>query len=214
MKNLKPILESLIFTSGKPIEIKKLAKFTDVKEEEIKKVLEELQQEYKNQNRGLSLILQSNQVQMTSAPEFAEFVKKVAVDELQEDLSKASLETLSIITYQGPITRAAIEAIRGVNCVYILRNLLIRGLITKAKSEKDARMSIYEVSFDFLRHLGIRKVQDLPDYENLHKEVTFEEYIKEAGKTATKPVEKISKPKILRRSQESSTKSGQMSNEY
>lgn len=184
MENLKSILESLIFTSGKPIEIKKLAKFTNIKEEEIKKALEELQQEYKNQNRGLSLILQSNQVQMTSAPKFAEFVKKVAVDELQEDLSKASLETLSVIAYRGPITRAAIEAIRGVNCVYILRNLLIRGLITKTKSEKDARMSIYEVSFDFLRHLGIQKVQDLPDYEKLHKEVKFEEYIKEAEKAA------------------------------
>lgn len=187
--NLKSILESLIFTSGKPIEIKKLAKFANVNEKEVKESLEELSSDYKNQKRGLSLILQSNQVQMVSAPELSKFVKKVVIDELQEDLSKAALETLSIIAYRGPITRATIEAIRGVNCVYILRNLLIRGLITKAKSEKDARMSIYEVSFDFLRHLSISRVQDLPDYEKLHKEVKFEEYIKEMEATTTKPTE-------------------------
>jgi segregation and condensation protein B len=187
--NLKSILESLIFTSGKPIEIKKLIKFANTSEGEVKKTLEELATEYKNQNRGLTLILQSGQAQMVSSPQFSEFVKKAIIDELQEDLSKAALETLTIIAYRSPITRAAIEAIRGVNCVYILRNLLIRGLITKAKSEKDARMSIYEVSFDFLRHLGVAKVQDLPDYEKLHKEEKFEEYIKEAEKTATKKPE-------------------------
>lgn len=187
MPNIKSILESLVFTSGKPIEIKKLAKFAGASEEEVKKALEELQTEYKNQGKGVNLVLQSKQVQMVSSPLCGEFVKKAVIDELQEDLSKAALETLSIVAYRGPITRAALEAIRGVNCVYILRNLLIRGLVTKAKSEKDARMSIYEVSFDFLRHLGVTKVQDLPDFEKLHKEAKFEEYIKEAEKAAIKP---------------------------
>lgn len=163
-----------------------MAKLTGAKDEEIKKTLREMQQEYQSQRRGISLILQSNQVQMVCAPEFGNFVKKMVIEELQEDLSKAALETLAIIAYRGPITRATIEAIRSVNCVYILRNLLIRGLITKSRSEKDARMSVYEVSFDFLRYLGVRKVEDLPDFQRLHKEMTFEEYIKEAEKQATK----------------------------
>lgn len=189
MANLKQILESLIFTSGKPIEVKKLTKFTTAHEEEVKKAILELQNDYKNQQRGLALILQGNEVQMTCASESGEAVKKLVTSELQEDLSRAALETLTIIAYRGPITRAAIEVIRGVNCVYILRSLLIRGLVTKMKSEKDSRRSVYEVSFDFLRYLGIVGVKDLPDFEKLSKEVSFEEYIKEAEVAATKQIE-------------------------
>lgn len=186
MDNLKSILESLLFTAGKPVEIRKLAKLTGAPESDILRELNALSAEYKMQNRGIALVLQSNASQLVSAPTYGEFVKKMVTDELQDDLSRPAIETLSIIAYRGPISRAAIEVIRGVNCVYILRSLLIRGLITKVKSERDGRMSVYEVSFDFLRHLGVQDVRDLPNFEELSKEVGFDEYIKEAEATAIK----------------------------
>lgn len=168
-KSKKYVLESLIFVSGKPIGTKKLAQITKLKEEEIKKDLEELNSEYSDSKRGIRLIFKDNNVQMVSNPDYVEQVKELVTEDLQEELSKVALETLSIIAYRGPITRSEIELIRGVNCIYILRNLMIRGLIEKDKSNKDSRKSVYQVSFKLLRHLGIDSVRDLPDYEKMNK---------------------------------------------
>lgn len=172
INNKKSILESLIFISGKPIKFKKLAQISGLNELEVKKLLNELSNEYTEQNRGIQLLFKNDLVQMVSHPKYSEFIKKLVTSELQEDLSQAALETLSIIAYRGPITRAEIEEIRGVNCIYILRNLLIRGLIEKTKSLDDARRAVYEVSFDFLRHLGIKSIKDLPNYNELHQKIS------------------------------------------
>lgn len=170
-KNKKNILESLIFTSGKPIKIKKLAQITKLSDIEIKKELNDLNEEYKEGMRGIILTAKDDSVQMVSNPEYSEYVQSLVTEDLQEDLSRVALETLSIIAYRCPITRAELELIRGVNCIYILRNLMIRGLIEKAKSEKDSRKSIYRVSFKFLRHLGVSSNRELPDYEKLSREI-------------------------------------------
>ncbi len=169
--NNKYLLESLVFTSGKPIKIKKLAQITKMTDKEVKDELNDLNNGYKEEMRGIILIAKDDAVQMVSNPNYASFVKSLVTEDLQEDLSKIAQETLAIIAYRGPITRAEIELIRGVNCIYILRNLMIRGLIDKAKSEKDSRKSIYQVSFKFLRHLGISSCRELPDYETLSKEI-------------------------------------------
>lgn len=170
-KQTKFILEGLIFTSGKPIKINKLSQIMGIKEKEVREVVEELSHEYVTEKRGIVLSLGDKNVQMVSNPEYGEYVKNLVTEDLQEDLSKVALETLSIIAYRGPITRSEIELIRGVNCIYILRNLLIRGLVEKTKSEKDSRKSIYKISFKFLRHLGVNSVKDLPDYEKLSEEI-------------------------------------------
>ncbi|NQV00470.1 MAG: SMC-Scp complex subunit ScpB [Parcubacteria group bacterium] len=170
-KEKKYILESLIFTSGKPIKIKKLAQITKLSDKEVKDELNDLNEKYKEEMRGMILVAKDEAVQMVSNPEYGSFVESLVTEDLQEDLSKIALETLSIIAYRGPITRAEIELIRGVSCIYILRNLMIRGLIEKTKSEEDSRKSIYQVSFKFLRHLGVSSNRELPDYEKLSKEI-------------------------------------------
>ena len=172
--NSKSILESLIFVSGKPIKFKKLASISQLEEADVKLQLEELSNDYVNQDRGVRLLLKDDSVQMVSNAKYGEYVKKMVTEELQEDLSKVALETLAIIAYRGPIDRVSIENIRGVNCVYILRNLLIRGLIEKAKSSSDARKSVYQVSFNFMKHLGINSVNDLPQFEKLSREKLIE----------------------------------------
>ena len=86
---------------------------------------------------------------------------------MQESLSKAALEVLAVIAYRGPIARAEIEAVRGVNCSVTVRNLLMRGLIDRYENADDSRGYLYSVSFPFLRELGLSSVAELPDYETL-----------------------------------------------
>lgn len=163
--SLKSIIESLLFVSGEPIKIKKLAKLCDRPMPEVENALMELQNEYRK--RGLRILKKDSKVQMVTAPELAEYAQKLIKSELQEDLSRASLETLAVIAYRGPISRAQIEDIRGVNSSFILRKLLIRGLVERIINPKSKRSYLYKISFDFLKRLGVEKIEDLPDFENL-----------------------------------------------
>jgi segregation and condensation protein B len=86
---------------------------------------------------------------------------------MQESLSKAALEVLAVIAYRGPIARAEIEAIRGVNCSVTLRNLLMRALIERKENETDARGYLYSISFQFLKSLGLQSITELPEYTSL-----------------------------------------------
>jgi len=175
-KKIKSRIESLLFVSGKPIPFRKLLLLLKMKDKkELRSVLEEINSDYEKREGGLRLMLKSDSAQLVTSPDNAGFVQKLVTDELQEELSKAALETLSIIAYRGPISRPDIEMIRGVNCIYILRSLMMRGLINKTKSKKDSRMHVYEVSFELMKHLGVSNVNELPKYEEMHKKIKFEQ---------------------------------------
>jgi len=103
---------------------------------------------------------------LVSAPENSKYLERLITDDLQEDLTPASLEVLAIIAYKGPISRMEIEEIRGVNSSYTLRNLLIRGLIERRGHPQDSRAYVYEVSFNFLRKLGLKSIEELPEYNS------------------------------------------------
>ena len=79
------------------------------------------------------------------------------------------METIAIIAYKGPLTRLDIEYVRGVNSSFIIRNLLMRGLVERVENPKDARSYLYKVSFDFLKHLGVTGIEDLPQYQEFKK---------------------------------------------
>jgi segregation and condensation protein B len=104
---------------------------------------------------------------MASSPENAKAVREFLQSEVSGELTPASLETLTIIAYRGPVKKSDLEKIRGINCSLILRNLLIRGLIEEA-SEKEEEDKDYAVSLEFVKFLGINSVKDLPDYEKFH----------------------------------------------
>ncbi len=167
LQRLKSILESLLFVSGEPVSEQKLAKVCGVSKNRVKEALADLEKEYQ-ENRGLRILSKGGFYQLASSPENSQFVSQLVSGELQSELSKSALETLCIVAYLGPITRPQIEAIRGVNCTYALRSLLIRGLIERRETS-DIRGYLYEVSFDFLKYLGIEKISQLPDWENLSK---------------------------------------------
>jgi segregation and condensation protein B len=164
---MKSILESMLFSIGEPISIEKLAKTLLKNQGLIKKAIDELVEDYEKENRGLRIIKKGEKIQLVSSPKNSQYIEKLIKDELQEDLTPASLEALAVIAYRGPITRAEIEEIRGVNCSYILRNLLIRGLIERKGLLEDARAYIYEISFDFLKKLGLSSIEELPEYKKL-----------------------------------------------
>lgn len=165
--NLKSAIESMLFSIGEPISIEKLAKTLDVDKDLIKNTVQELEKDYETENRGLRILMKNEEIQLVSAPANSRYMEKLIKDELQEELTPASLEALAIIAYKGPLTRAEIEEIRGVNSSFILRNLLIRGLIERKGHPEDSRAYIYEISFNFLRKLGLKSIEELPDYKKL-----------------------------------------------
>ena len=177
LDNLKPIIESLLFVSGEPMALSRLAKLTDSHRAEIENAVMALEAEYSAQKRGMTIIRKEDEVQMATNPDYSNFVSKLLETELQESLSQAALEVASIIAYRGPITRSDIEAIRGVNCTYTIRNLLMRGLVERSDNPKDNRGYLYRISFDFLKALGIGNARDLPDFEDLSRDKRAETII-------------------------------------
>ncbi len=101
-------------------------------------------------------------------PSFADVLGSMTKEETESELTRPQLETLTIIAYRGPITKPEIEHIRGVNCSIILRNLLMRGLIIE-KEDKVKLQPVYTIASELLRKLGVHGVEELPDYEDLHK---------------------------------------------
>ena len=179
-------LEAILFWKGEPMSIKKLSQILAVSEEEIKAAIENLK--IKLEGRGISLIEKEDEVMIVTSGEASELIQTLTKEELSKDLGKASLETLSIILYQGPVKRSEIDYIRGVNSQFILRNLLIRGLIEKISDPKDARTFVYKPSFELLAHLNIKNIEDLPEYEAVRKDI---ESFKSTGVEEEKKEEKI-----------------------
>lgn len=177
MINLHSQIEALLFIAGKPLTFKKLAQLIgDVKEGEIKGVLEELRQMYEERGGGLRLAVTEGEAQMVTSGEMAEVAKKLVKDELTGELSKPSVETLTIIAYRGPISKLELERIRGINCSLILRNLMLRGLV---EAEEDTRKheTYYRVTPDFLRHLNLTAAGDLPDYDKLRNNDDIDKFL-------------------------------------
>lgn len=158
-------IEALLFWKGEPIKLKKIADIFNVNIEEIRNALESLQT--KLEDRGVTLVRLEDEVSLGTAKEMSSTIEKLTKDELVRDLGKAGLETLTIILYKGPIKRSEIDYIRGVNSQFIIRNLLIRGLIDRIPHPGDERTFLYKPTFDLLSHLGISKIEDLPEFESM-----------------------------------------------
>ncbi len=159
-------LEALLFYYGEPLSLKKIAKFLSLKENEAQDLAADLKTRLEtDRSRGLALLFRGNDVQLGTKPEFQEIGKKLIADEFREELSPASLETLSIIAYLGPIPRSKIDYLRGVNSSFTLRSLLMRGLIDRNLEAEHGNQYYYQTSFDFLKHLGLNEAKNLPEYE-------------------------------------------------
>lgn len=159
-------IEAILFWRGEPVTIKKLAEILKVKEAEIKNAILNLKQNL--EGRGIVLLEKDEELALGTHPDFSKFIENLQKEELNRDLSKASLETLSIVLYKGGATRSEIDYVRGVNSSFILRALSVRGLVERVADPKDARRYLYRPSFDLLSYLGIKKVEELPEYTEVN----------------------------------------------
>lgn len=179
-------IESILFIAARPMNVKKLSEICGASKDEVLEALDDLAGFYNKDARGIRLLRNGNDVQLTTAPESAKLVQDFIKDETTGEMTKPSLEALTVIAYRGPISKAELEQIRGVNCSLILRNLMMRGLV-EMNGEPGEPQTTYRVTMDFLRFLGVAGVEDLPDYEKLrtHESVTkiLEIGDKEAGAT-------------------------------
>lgn len=162
-------IEALLFWKAEPVTLKKLASLLKVDLPSLKKGLDKLEQDLSN--RGLSLVRNQDEVMIGTNKEFSSLIEEITKEEISRDLGKAGLETLSIILYQGPISRADIDYIRGVSSQFILRNLLIRGLVERVDNPTDARSFLYKPTLSLLSYLGIKKIEDLPEYNQIRSEI-------------------------------------------
>lgn len=178
--NEKNQIESLLFVSHKPLSAKELAKLIASTEVAAQKGLDELAEDYQAGKRGVILLQADGRYQLATAGEHSAIIQKFIKGEVTGELTRPSLEALTIIAYRGPISKAELELIRGVNCSLILRNLLIRGLI-EAKEDKQRGVTLYNITFEFLKFLGISRAEELPDFDKLNRSNNLDKLL--AGKT-------------------------------
>lgn len=162
-------IEAVLFYLAEPVSVSFLAKLFLVEREEILHAIGELG--LSMESRGLRLIFHDDEVTLGTAPETSHVIEKILREERERDLGRAGIETLTIVAYKGPISRREIEYIRGVNCQFALRTLLLRGLVQKKSSEKDERVMVYTITADTLRHLGLSHISELPNYESVKGEL-------------------------------------------
>lgn len=156
---LDVLVEAVLFYKATPQKISSLKKLFEVSEEAWETGIDSL--ESRLGSGALRLVRTNTELQLVTAPDLSEFVEAMRKEELSGDIGKAGAETLAIILYQGPISRAEVDRIRGVNSTFILRNLLIRGLV-----ERKATGNTYSftTSLKLLQHLGITRKESLPRF--------------------------------------------------
>ncbi len=164
MKNIKSQIETILFIAAKPISLKKIAEFLDISENDAGILVDELQKEYNAEKKGFRIVRAGKQIELVSAPENESVVKKFFQKEVETDLSKASLETLAVVAYKGPISRSQIEEERGVNSIITLRSLMMRGLIDKGWKNKEG-LDLYKITTDLLKKFGVERQADLPEHK-------------------------------------------------
>ncbi len=167
MENIENVVEAVLFALGREISIEEIARTLEVEEEAISKAVNNLKERY-NENNGVKLIEVNSMVQLVTNNIYYDYVNKFVENTKRQNLSVSAQETLAIIAYNPKITKTEIENIRGVNSDFAVSRLLECGLIEEvARLNLPGRPAAYSVTSEFLRSCGIKKVEDLPDYDNI-----------------------------------------------
>lgn len=161
------ILDALLFASAEPLPATVLSRLTGLAVQDVEQLLKELKLLYDQPGHGLELVEIANGYQLVTRRQYHAYVEKLQQEKVREpSLTRPALETLSIIAYYQPVTRAKIEAIRGVNVDHVLSTLLERGLIVDAgRGEGPGRPLLYKTTTAFLEFFGLKCLDDLPPLE-------------------------------------------------
>lgn len=197
----KKIIETLLFITDRPVKPGRLAEVVEtVSAKQVLAIIEELTREYAQTGRAVQIVEVGGGFQMATKPEYGRWVRKLYNEKMTTKLSNAALETLAIIAYKQPITRAEMESIRGVDVAGPLERLLERGLVrVVGKKDTIGRPMVYGTTDEFLRMFGLNKVSELPDLQvfaekTLHEkqaDLPFDEALPPVGEPAIIPLDEL-----------------------
>jgi len=167
----KAIIECLLFVSREPVSLKTLGQILEMQEADVKVLMEELSEEYNSGLHGINIQVVANGYQMSTRPEFAQYIEKLYKPQNTHGLSKAALETLAIVACKQPVTRAEIEAIRGVKVDSAIGTLVEKNLVKEiGRKEGPGRPMLFGTTPGFLRYFGLKDLNDLPDPEDFARQ--------------------------------------------
>lgn len=161
-RDLERSLEAILMVVEEPVPELVLAQITEIPTERVRETLVELASRYESEERGFVLREISGGWRFYSHPDMAPLVEKFVIDGQQAKLTQAALETLAVIAYRQPISRARISAIRGVNVEAVMKTLITRGLVEECGIEQETSAILYQTTSYFLERIGLNKVEDLP----------------------------------------------------
>lgn len=169
IREIQAIVESLLFAAGEPVELEKIADIVDVDKKSLREIIKKMMDSYNYEKRGIHIIRLEDSYQMCTRGEYHDYVSMLMQPRRKMQLSNAAIEVLAIIAYKQPVTRSAIEHIRGVNCDYIVNRLIERKFIEEVGRLKDApgRPILFGTTDEFLRTFGIESISDLPEFDSL-----------------------------------------------
>ena len=159
---LQAVVEAVLLVTDEPVPVTVLAQVAEQPTAEIERVLHELVEDYARSGRGFELRLVAGGWRLYTRADCATYVERFVLDGQQARLTRAALETLAVIAYRQPVTRARVSAVRGVNVDGVVRTLLARGLIADAGQDPDSAGTLYRTTPLFLERLGLQSLEDLP----------------------------------------------------
>jgi len=163
MSDLNSAIEAILFAAGDSVPIARLSLVLGTDEEVIESAAKELQYVYENEQRGMRILRLDDKLQMCSAPEYAAYISKILEQRKPPMLSQPALETLAVVAYFQPVTRAYIEQVRGVDSSYTVSMLCERGLVEECgKLDVPGRPSVFRTTDVFLRTMGVSSLDELP----------------------------------------------------
>ncbi|MDR0646649.1 MAG: SMC-Scp complex subunit ScpB [Elusimicrobiota bacterium] len=164
-EDFKRIIETLLFITDRPLGVERISHVAEVNNLDLtREIIEELRGEYASGGRAIQILEIGGGFQLATKPEYGRWVRKLYNEKMSAKLSSAALETLAIIAYKQPITRAEIEAIRGVDIIAPLEKIMERGLVRiVGKKDTPGRPMVYGTTEEFLRIFGLNKMSELPD---------------------------------------------------
>ncbi len=179
-------IEAVLFASGEPIEVSRLAETLELDEETTKSFAEELMSEINSRKGGICMVRMDDSYQLCTNRDYADYVRHALEIRRNTPLSQAAMEVLAIVAYNQPVTRAYVEQVRGVDCSAVMQGLVTKGLIEeKGRLELPGRPLIYGTTVNFLRCFGVSSLEELPplpqeenmDEPNAASETTLDEII-------------------------------------
>ena len=170
--NLQACLESLLYVAGdEGLKKEEICRILEIDDDKLENIIQKLENDYNDINRGLQIEIYGDRIKIITKKEYSNYLRKLFTEETSESLSPSALETLAIIAYNEPITRAMVDEIRGVSSAHIIRKLVFKNLVKDiGRSELPGRPILYGVTEQFLDHFGLSSINDLPKIEKKEEE--------------------------------------------